>query len=817
MNLISNWLFNLARRLLFLWVRTDVIGNKASEIGLDPDKPVVYVLEKSSYSNRLVLEQETMEAGLPSSQLALEFDGNRLRRRFFFLSERTGVWFRRRQMPLMTGRLSELVEAAHKDKSLDIQLVPVSIFWGRAPQKEQSLFKLLLSDNWSVSGRIRHFFIILIHGRNTFIQFSRPISLRELSDQSAKPAIASRKVARVLRVHFRLVRQTVVGPDLSHRRTLVSQLIRTPAVREAIRTTAESNKISEEKARQQALKYADEICSNVSVAGVRFLNIVLTWVWNKIYSGVSVNNVEAVKEAAGKGGLVYVPCHRSHIDYLLLSYVLYQNGLMVPHIAAGINLNMPVVGAILRRGGAFFMRRSFRNNKLYAAVFNEYMHSMFTKGHPVEYFVEGGRSRTGRTLQPKAGMLSMTVRSYLKDSRKTLYFVPVYIGYEKILEERSYLGELRGKKKEKESIFGLFKTIRNLKNHGRVSLNFGAPFSLDSVLNDTGEAWKTVDMSSGTLPAWHSRAVDSLAEKVAVSINQAAAINPVNVVAMVLLSTNRQAMDAGLLADRCTDIVELLKKRPYSEQISYPESDSTSWVSYVQEMGLAQRQTQKLGDIITLADSEAILLTYYRNNILHLVAIPALICSLFLQKQNLPKAHVRWLIESVYPYIKSELFLRWSEAEVWGEVEAWIELLQERGLLTVNGEEICRAAIGTQEFVLLTTLARTIVPTIERYYIAIAILRRWGSGELEASELEELSTQMAERMSILYGLNAPEFFDKSLFRNFTNELLKNEFLTRNEEGKLCFDQRLETISEEARLVLNADMRQSILQVTLESV
>ncbi|MDV7390368.1 1-acyl-sn-glycerol-3-phosphate acyltransferase, partial [Arthrospira platensis SPKY1] len=93
----------------------------------------------------------------------------------------------------------------------------------------------------------------------------------------------------------------------------------------------------------------------------------LTWVWNKIYNGVTVNHVERVKEAARHGGLIYVPCHRSHIDYLLLSYVLYQNGLMVPHIAAGINLNMPIVGPILRRGGAFFMRRSFRNNKLYAA------------------------------------------------------------------------------------------------------------------------------------------------------------------------------------------------------------------------------------------------------------------------------------------------------------------------------------------------------------------------------------------------------------------------------------------------------------------
>lgn len=812
---LSDWLFSLLRKFLFLWVRTDVIGNKAEKLGLNLALPVVYVLQKSSYSNRLVLEEECLKAGLPSSQEPLKCGKHSLRRRFFFLSEPKGGVFSRREMPLMTGRISELVNAATEDPTLDIQIVPVSIFWGRAPEKEQSLFKLLLSDNWAVSGRLRHFFIILIHGRNTFVQFNRPISLRQLADESTSPSIGSRKLARLLRVHFRLVRQTVVGPDLSHRRTLVSSLVRTPSVKEAIQQTMATDKISEEKAQQKALKYADEIASNVSIAAVRFLHIVLTWVWNKIYNGVTVNHLEPVKEAAQKGGLVYVPCHRSHIDYLLLSYVLFVNGLMVPHIAAGINLNMPIVGAILRRGGAFFMRRSFRDNKLYAAVFNEYMQSMFTKGYPVEYFVEGGRSRTGRTLHPKAGMLNMTIKSYLKDSNKPLIFIPVYVGYEKILEERSYLGELRGKKKEKESILGLFKTLRNLKNHGRVTVNFGAPLKLDDVLHEVRPDWrKPVKEKGGT--KWVAQAVDHLANKVAISINEASAINPVNITAAVLLTTPRLAMDANLLAERSQAIVNLLKQRPYSERVTFPDGTGEEWVNYIESMGLARRQKQSLGDIMTLSDSEAILLTYYRNNILHLMALPAMIASLFQNRGSLEMEKVEWLVTAIYPYVRSELFLRWTEESVWQEAQAWLEIFFNNGLLRTDGKLLFRPTVGTREFTLLSTLAKTIIPTIERYYIAIAILKQHGTETLTPDKLEALSTCMAERMSILYGLNAPEFFDKSLFRNFIAQLEKNAFLGRAESGVLSYDERLDLIAEEARLVLNADIRESILQVTSEA-
>ncbi|MCV5387953.1 1-acyl-sn-glycerol-3-phosphate acyltransferase, partial [Escherichia coli] len=167
--------------------------------------------------------------------------------------------------------------------------------------------------------------------------------------------------------------------------------------------------------------------------------------WTKLYQGLHINNASTVRRLAQDGHeIVYVPCHRSHMDYLLLSYVLYHEGMVPPHIAAGINLNFFPAGPIFRRGGAFFIRRSFKGNKLYSTIFREYLAELFAKGYSVEYFSEGGRSRTGRLLQAKTGMLAMTIQAMLRGLNRPVTLVPVYIGYEHVMEVGTYAKELRG-------------------------------------------------------------------------------------------------------------------------------------------------------------------------------------------------------------------------------------------------------------------------------------------------------------------------------------------------------------------------------------
>ncbi len=113
------------------------------------------------------------------------------------------------------------------------------------------------------------------------------------------------------------------------------------------------------EAENRAKNYLTEIVSDFSYSTLRFAELALTKTWTQLYDGIEVHHFDTVRELAKDYEIVYTPCHRSHIDYLLLSYVIFNRGLMVPHIAAGINLNLPIVGQLMRGGGAYFIRRTF--------------------------------------------------------------------------------------------------------------------------------------------------------------------------------------------------------------------------------------------------------------------------------------------------------------------------------------------------------------------------------------------------------------------------------------------------------------------------
>ena len=211
-------------------------------------------------------------------------------------------------------------------------------------------------------------------------------------------------------------------------------LIASPVIQAAIADEASRRGISTDAARQQAQRFLQEIAARYSPATMRFAARCFAWLWPHLYDAIEVYHLERVTRLAPEARIVHIPAHRSHLVYLLFSSLLYEKGLTVPLVAAGINLNLPLVGALLRRCGAFFMRRSFKGEALYSAVFSEYLHLLQQRGTVLEYFIEGGRSRTGYTLTPKTGLLGMSLASFLRDPTRPLYFVPIYIGYEKLFD-----------------------------------------------------------------------------------------------------------------------------------------------------------------------------------------------------------------------------------------------------------------------------------------------------------------------------------------------------------------------------------------------
>jgi glycerol-3-phosphate O-acyltransferase len=626
----------------------------------------------------------------------------------------------------------------------------------------------------------------------------------------------------VLRAHFRRIRAAIIGPDLSTRRLLADQVLSAPAVKEAIADQARRDNSKLADAWKKAHGYVWEIAADYSHPVVRSVSFLLTPIWNRIYRGVLVHHLEQLKQNAPGFEVVYVPCHRSHMDYLLLSYLLYTKGVVPPHIAAGINLNLPVVGSVLRRGGAFFIRRSFRGNALYSAVFTEYVAQLVSGGYSLEYFIEGGRSRTGRLLPPKGGMVAMTIRAFLRQPTRPVLFQPVYIGYEKLMEGNSYLDELSGKAKQKESIWALLAGIPKVlrSNYGQVVVNFGEPIRLGDMLARHAPTWDGQPLDDDDRPDWLSDTVDATADQIQVNVNRAADVNPINLLAMALLSTPKHAMgEADLLAQIALSKT-LLADVPYSEHVTVTPHTPEQIVAHGEEIGVLTRTAHPLGDVLSVDGDTAVLLSYFRNNVLHLFVVAAWIAVCFQNNRRMARSQLQRLGRTLYPFLQAELFLPWDEDGFAARIDRTIEVFIREGLLEQVGEEdgdtLARFAGQTDEVFRLRAIGHSLQQAFERYYIAISVLVKNGAGTLSAGELESLCQQAAQRLSLLYAPAAPEFFDRTLFRGFIQKLRELRLVWPDGNSKLVFDDRLDAWAKDARIILGRELRHTIEKVSPEA-
>ena len=807
----------------------EALLNPWIEITRDPevppiqmDRPVCYVLEHYGLSNMLILDRACRDAGLPSPLAPLPGDPLGRGRAYVALSRRRNGSIGRPPNKSHSDALARLLMAHRLNPQNDVQLVPVSILVGRAPDRQSGWFSVLFSENWALVGRFRRLLAILLNGRGTVVRFSPGFPVRGIVTEELSHERAVRKTARVLRAHFRRVREAIIGPDLSTRRLLVDRVIDAEPVRKAIADTARRDGTTTAEAWKKAYKYAWEIAADYSHPVVRSMSFGLQAFWNRIYDGVQMHHLDKLKAIAPGREVIYVPSHRSHMDYLLLSYLLYKNGIVPPHIVAGINLNLPIIGPILRRGGAFFIRRSFKGNVLYTTVLGEYVAQLVGEGFSIEYFIEGGRSRTGRLLQPKGGMIAMTLRAFLRAPRKPVVFQPVYIGYEKLIEGDSYLDELTGRAKQEESVGALLMSALGVmrRRYGQVAVSFGEPIYLEEVLARRAPDWKDQAGNPDAKREWFAGVVDELSERIHVNINGAADVNPINLLAVTVLATPKHAMDEADLLAQLALSKKLLAALPYSERVTVTPMSPEQIITYGEAMGVISRAKHPLGDVLSMDGDTAVLQSYFRNNVLHLFAASAWIALCFQNNRRMSRAGVLRLGKTIYPFIKAELFLPWSEDDFAERLDATINLFVAEGLLSVASEDeggfLTRGPGQTDEVFRLRAIAHSLQQAFERYFIAIATLVRRGPGSISASELETFCQLAAQRLSLLYAPAAPEFFDKSLFRGFIAKLRELKLVWLCPNGKLDFDEALMAWDKDAKIVLGRELRQTITHITSET-
>jgi glycerol-3-phosphate O-acyltransferase len=377
---------------------------------------------------------------------------------------------------------------------------------------------------------------------------------------------------------------------------------------------------------------------------------------------------------------------------------------------------------------------------------------------------------------------------------------------------------LSGKAKEKESILGLVRAFGVLRNHyGRVAVNFGEPIPLQPLLDEVAPDWRAATADPDAKPEWLNPAVDVLSERIQRNINRAAHVNPINLLAVALLATPKHAMaEADLIAQ--LDLSKaLLATLPYSERVTLTPLGAAEIIAYGEKMKWIRRVAHPLGDVLTVDAKQGVLLSYFRNNVTHLFATASWVACCFLNNRRLARASILRLGRLIYPFVQAELFLPWSEEEFGERLQKTLDFFIAQRLLEADADgRIMERGPGQGDPAFrLRTLAHTLLPSIERYYIGLALLVKNGPHTLSSGELENLCWLSAQRLSLLHELNAPEFFDRSLFRGFIQKLRERRVVWADVNGKLDFDLTLEEVAKDARVILSREIRHGILKLTPE--
>ena len=799
---------SILRKLMFLWVRVEVFPRENPLSELDPDKPVLYVLADRGLSDLLVLTQITNQMNLPNPRRPLPFKEILKYHSVYAIASSSPVfdWLRRRkkQSPL----LQDLLYALQHGENFSLQIVPVSVYWGRPLAKQKHWLQVLFADTWAVAGRTRRLITLLIHGRNTRLIFSQVLNFKNIArDCGHSPeALHDYLLSQLTRQ-----REATFGPQIVSRKKLVDAVLDSDLVRQAIEDTGANQKPALRKANSKARRYCREIFADSTQLTIEIMLRLLRFFWGRYYTGINIYNVDEVKQTALTHQLVYVPCHRSHVDYLLLSFVIYQENLAIPYIAAGNNLNVPFIGRILRGGGAFFIRRSFKDNPVYSAVMRSYIEQLIALGMPLEYFIEGGRSRTGRMLKPKVGMLNMTLDAFIRTQSRPLAFVPVYIGYDKLMEGRSYLGEMYGGKKKGESFSGIIRAIFKLRgNFGKVTASFGKPIDLSELLDRQKPDWTDRVAEIDQRPDWYRKAVAKLSQQIMFEINRACVITPVNLIATIIIATPRQSIDLQELLLQGRFLSRLIESTAALENLRVTEAIGPAQIEHLAQQKLIHIRDHPFGKIAFLKPEDSVLMGYYRNNSLHALIIPALIACCFVNTRQLSLAKVVQIARFLYPFLQSELHLEWEERKLESVIRQFVSALIKEGVLIQAKNNLRRPDRSDRSYMFLNRLALIVQPILERYYMTFIVLWQSSRSPMQEAELEQHCHLLAQKISIIHGINAPDFFDRLLFRNFLETMSRLEYLEKDPQGALVFTDTFNHINPDIRNLLSIEVRSTIL-------
>ena len=364
-------------------------------------------------------------------------------------------------------------------------------------------------------------------------------------------------------------------------------------------------------------RYLDEIAATPSTFVLDLVAALIRLVYTQGYDRRIVVDEEALRrleELGRQHSLAYLPSHKSNMDHLALTYVLYEHGMPPNHAAGGINMNFFPIGPLLRRHGIFFIRRSFKDNEPYKFVLKRYVDYLLSKRFPLEWYLEGGRSRSGKLREPRYGMLSYVADSWRRGSCDDVILVPTSIAYDQIQDVGAHAAEQRGAAKEKESLGWMVRVLRSLRRrYGRIYVNFGEPISLAGAL-------EPYEPGTAPDPEESHLEVAKLAFEVAVRINRATPITPISLVTLALLGTGDRALTVEETHEALRDFIGFVERRglPVTEPLDPDDAEAVRRaLDALADHDVVRKVDGGTETVYAVGPEQALKAAFYGNTIVH--------------------------------------------------------------------------------------------------------------------------------------------------------------------------------------------------------
>ena len=522
--------------------------------------------------------------------------------------------------------LKYLVELQHTTDR-PIYIVPQWLFFSKRPYRPpRSLIDIIFGSEEN-PGRLRQWTAVLRTPQKVFVEISEPVNLKDFLQEPENQGRDLEQLSFTLR--NRLLdqmnrhRQSITGPALKTREELKELILRNGRLQDFMKRYTKSQNKDLSEIYKKADAYLNEIAADYNVTFIQTLSMIFGWVWKTMFDGITLDmeGLHRVKSAATKAPLVFVPCHKSHFDYLIFDYILFSNNMPCPHIAAGRNLAFWPMGTLFRKSGAFFIKRTFHGARLYSAIFSGYVHMLIEQGFNIGFFIEGGRSRTGKMALPKTGLVSILLDAYKNKICRDLMFVPVYIGYDRLLEESAILKELEGVQKKQESFWQLIRARRVLKKrYGRIYVQFAEPISLKALVSKSNYPLQEMDQAE------YQAIGRNLSHRIINAINRVSVVTPQALTAAAILNYPKQRFSQSELMVYIETYLSYLlsQKARLSENLDDPYHAVENVLSIYNSRKFIGKQRARGQDNTVLDekwyitwDNKRLSLEYYKNNCIH--------------------------------------------------------------------------------------------------------------------------------------------------------------------------------------------------------